>query len=172
MARIRPPRASQPVALGPTPDRLPRRPRQLRAGQEKAGDGHLPTTTGRSSTWPPRDPAPPSAWIERPLTRTARTARVTLCSVDESPPQKRVWQARCPSPPVVRRSSAGRVASYFRRPASLKTDQCSRRFAEECQPVVVGRPPEWRRPRGVGQDALRRDRALHQVGSLAAQRRR
>ena len=35
VARIRPPRASQPVALGPTPDRLPRRPRQLRAGQGK-----------------------------------------------------------------------------------------------------------------------------------------
>ena len=42
VARIRPPRASQPVALGPTPDRLPPRPLQLRAGQEKAGDGHLP----------------------------------------------------------------------------------------------------------------------------------
>ena len=48
----------------------------------------------------------------------------------------------------------------------------SRRFAEECQPVVVGRPPKSLRPRGVGQDALRRDHALHQVDSLAAQRRR
>ena len=42
VARIRPARASQPVALGPTADRIPPRPLQLRAGQEKAGNGHLP----------------------------------------------------------------------------------------------------------------------------------
>ena len=42
VARLRPARASQPVALGPTPDRLPPRQLQLRAGQEKAGDDHLP----------------------------------------------------------------------------------------------------------------------------------
>ena len=36
------PEQDQPVALGPTPDRLPPRQLQLRAGPEKAGDGHLP----------------------------------------------------------------------------------------------------------------------------------
>ena len=35
VARVRPPRASQPVALGPTPDRLPPRQLQLRARPEK-----------------------------------------------------------------------------------------------------------------------------------------
>ena len=44
----------------------------------------------------------------------------------------------------------------------------NRRFAEECQPVVGGRPPESGRRRGVGQDALRRDHALHHVDALAA----
>ena len=42
VARSRAPRVCEPVALGPAPDRLPPRQFQLRAGQEKAGDGHLP----------------------------------------------------------------------------------------------------------------------------------